>query len=345
MQKKSFTKNWPFPVFLDNLFKMKLGSLKSSSRDGELVVISKDNRKMTSAKRVAENLRLAIENWSEICPVLENLYKKLNSGELAGEPVKEEAFLSPLPRSFQWIDGSAFIQHIKLVRKSRKAPLPETLMTVPLVYQGGSDSFLSPQENIPLIDFSHGLDFEGEVGVIVEDVPMGIDSQSALEKIILFVLINDISLRGLALEELKRGFGFVQSKPSSSFAPFAVTEEELVPHWREGRIHLPLEVNFNGQFFGKANAGAMHFHFGELISHAAKTRRLTAGTIIGSGTVSNEDLTKGSSCLVEKRTLETIQSGKPKQPFMKEGDHIEIKVQNEKGDNIFGTISQKTVKI
>ena len=224
---------------------MKLGSLKSSSRDGELVVVSKDNKTMLSGKSVAESLRAAIENWSEAQPALQNLYQKLNAGELKGEPVNEQAFLSPLPRSFQWIDGSAFIQHIKLVRKSRGAPLPETLLTVPLAYQGGSDSFLSPREDIPFLDASYGLDFEGEVGVIVDDVSMGIDSKSALDRIILFVLINDISLRGLALEELKKGFGFLQSKPSSSFAPFAVTKEELEPHWMEGRLHLPLRVDFN----------------------------------------------------------------------------------------------------
>ena len=324
---------------------MKLGSLKSSSLDGELVVVSKDNKTMVSGKNVADSLRAAIENWSEAQPALENLSRKLNAGEIKGELVNEEDFLSPLPRSFQWIDGSAFIQHIKLVRKSRKAPLPETLLTVPLVYQGGSDSFLSPREDIPLLDFSHGLDFEGEVGVIVDDVPMGIDSKSALDRIILFVLINDISLRGLALEELKKGFGFLQSKPSSSFAPFTVTKQELGPHWMEGRIHLPLRVDFNGASFGRADAGAMHFHFGELISHAAKTRRLRAGTLIGSGTVSNEDPSKGCSCLVEKRTLEKIESGEAGQSFMKEGDHIEIKVLSEDNQNIFGSISQKVVKL
>lgn len=323
---------------------MKLGSLKSSSKDGILVVISKDNKKMVSAENIVENLRSAIENWSETRPILENLFRKLNEGSLKGIPIDEKDFASPLPRSFQWIDGSAFIQHIKLVRKSRNAPLPETLLTVPLAYQGGSDNFLSPYEDIPFLDSSYGLDFEGEVGVIVDDVPMGIDSKAALKKIVLFVLINDISLRGLALEELKKGFGFLQSKPSSSFAPFAVTEEELSPHWREGRIHLPLLIDFNNSPFGRANAGAMHFHFGELIAHAAKTRRLEAGTIIGSGTVSNEDPSKGSSCLVEKRTIEKIETGKPEQSFMKPGDKVTLRMQNTKNQNIFGNISQKVVR-
>lgn len=322
---------------------MKLGSLKSSSRDGKLVVVSKDNKKWTSAEQIAPSLRLAVENWSETHPKLEELYKKINLGEVSVQEVKEEDFLSPLPRTFQWIDGSTFIQHVKLVRKSRKAPLPETLTTIPLVYQGAGDSFLTPTEDIPQSDISHGTDFEGEVAVIVDDVPMGVSVQEAHKHIILFLLVNDVSLRAIALEELKRGFGFLQSKPSSSFAPFAVSKEELGESWKEGRIHLPLLVNFNRNFFGKADSGEMHFNFPELISHCAKTRKLTAGTIIGSGTVSNEDDSKGSSCLVEKRTLEKLQTGSAKQPFMKEGDHIEIKMLDKKGNNIFGTISQ-TVK-
>ena len=296
---------------------------------------------MAAASDVAGSLREAVENWREARPALEDISKRLNAGKIKGDPVDERAFASPLPRAFQWLDGSAFIQHIKLVRKSRGAPLPETLMTVPLIYQGAGDGFLSPYEDIPLLDEAYGLDFEGEAGVITDDVEMGIGPEAALSRIILFVLINDISLRGLAPAELKRGFGFVQSKPASAFAPFAVTEEELAPHWKEGRIHLPLSVDFNGSAFGKASAGAMHFHFGELIAHAAKTRRLSAGTVIGSGTVSNEEPSAGSSCLVEKRTLETIQTGKAKQPFMRSGDRVVIKMLNGKGQNIFGDINQK----
>ena len=324
---------------------MKLGTLKSSSKDGQLVVVSKDNTKVTLANHIAPNLREAVENWSENKTKLENLYKELNAGKAPSQTLKKEDFLSPLPRTFQWIDGSTFIQHIKLVRKSRNAPLPETLTTIPLVYQGAGDSFLGPREDIPQRNITHGTDFEGEVAVVVDDVPMGVRAEEALNHIILFVLVNDISLRALALEELKRGFGFLQSKPSSSFAPFAVTKEELGDSWKEGRIHLPLLVNFNGQFFGKAQAGEMHFHFGQLIAHCAETRKLTAGTIIGSGTVSNEDPAKGSSCLVEKRTLEKIQTGSAKQAFMKEGDHIEIKMLNNEGHNIFGTISQTVTSV
>ena len=320
---------------------MKLASLKSNSRDGKLVIVSKDNKNWVSAEQIVPDLRTAIENWSESRLKLEELYKKLNSKQVSAQQVKEEDFLSPLPRTFQWIDGSTFIQHIKLVRKSRQAPLPETLTTVPLVYQGAGDSFLAPTEDIPQSSFSHGTDFEGEVAVIVDDVPMGVSVEEAYKHIILFLLVNDVSLRAIALDELKKGFGFLQSKPSSSFAPFAVTQEELGENWKEGRIHLPLLVNFNKDFFGKACAGEMHFNFAELISHCAKTRKLTAGTIIGSGTVSNEGSAKGSSCLVEKRTLEKIQTGSAQQPFMKEGDHIEIKMLDQEGRNIFGTISQK----
>ena len=320
---------------------MKLGTLKSSSRDGELVVVSKDNKTYTRASKIAPNLRTAVENWSQSQAPLQKLYQQLNSQQAPAEPVKAELFLSPLPRAFQWLDGSTFIQHIKLVRKSRKAPLPETLYTVPLVYQGAGDSFLAPTEDIPQSDFSHGTDFEGEVAVLVDDVPMGVSPKKALDHILLFLLVNDVSLRGLAIEELKKGFGFLQSKPSSAFAPFAITKEELGSSWRQGRIHLPLLLDFNGRFYGKANAGEMHFDFGQLISHCAKTRRLSAGTIIGSGTVSNEDPSKGSSCLVEKRTLEKINTGEAKQSFMKPGDHISIKMLSEKGENLFGTISQK----
>lgn len=324
---------------------MKLASIKSDSKDGQLVVVSKDNLRFTKASHIAPNLRSAIETWYQSEKELNKLYEDLNSQKGLFQQVQDAQFLSPLPRSFQWIDGSTFIQHIKLVRKSRNASLPETLTSVPLVYQGSGDSFLTPTENIPQRSEQHGTDFEGEVAVVLTDVPMGVNPKEALNYIVLFLLVNDVSLRALAPEELKRGFGFLQSKPSSSFAPFAVTQTELGQAYKDGRIHLPLSIRFNGQFFGKANAGEMHFHFGQVISHCAKTRHLTAGTIIGSGTVSNEDTSVGSSCLVEKRTLEKLQSGKAKQRFMQAGDHIEMKMLDEQGHNIFGTISQKVVSV
>lgn len=325
---------------------MKLGTLKSASRDGDLVVVSRDNRQAVRATGVAANLREALENWSEIEPRLQAIYKDLNEGRATEVfAVNEEDFHSPLPRSFQWLDGSAYIHHIILVRKARNAEPPKTLREVPLMYQGGSDDFLAPKEDIPQVDFSHGTDFEGEVAVITGDVPLGVSAEEALKYIRLFVLVNDVSLRGLIPAELAGGFGFLQSKPSSAFAPFALSPEELGEAWKEGRVHLPLDVTYNGEFFGKANAGAMHFHFGQLIAHAAKTRNLKAGTILGSGTVSEDKEGVGSSCLAEKRMIEKINSGEFITPFMKVGDTIKIQMSNAQGEDLFGSIEQKVVQV
>ncbi len=324
---------------------MKLASLKSTSLDGELVVVSRDNKTAVKVNTIAKSLRGALESWALCQPKLQDEYEKLNAGKSPEAfSVDETKFHSPLPRAFQWVDGSAFIHHVKLVRMARNAPLPETLETVPLMYQGGSDCFLAPNEDIPQRGFSHGTDFEGEVGVIVGDVPMGATPEEALKCIQLFVIINDVSLRGLIPAELKQGFGFLQGKPSSAFAPFAVTADELKGAWSEGRIHLPLLVEYNGKFFGKADAGQMHFHFGDLISHVAKTRNLSAGTIVGSGTVSNEDMAVGSSCLAEQRMLEKIHQGEFKTPFMKVGDTIKVQMLDKEGSDIFGTINQKVVQ-
>jgi fumarylacetoacetate (FAA) hydrolase len=323
---------------------MKLGSLKDiKSRDGRLVVVSQDNSRYLEVPDISKTLLYALENWKECSQKLEVVYKSLNDDSTLGNSVDETKFHSPLPRTFQWADGSAFIHHIKLVRKARNAELPETLLTVPLMYQGGSDNFLAPNDDIPQIDSSHGTDFEGEVGVIVDDVPMGVSAEEALKYIRLFVIINDVSLRGLIPDELKQGFGFFHGKPSSAFAPFAVTADELGEYWKDGRIHLPLLVEYNNEFFGNANAGAMHFHFGELIAHAARTRHLMAGTIIGSGTVSNEEESRGSSCLAEKRMLEKINDGVIKTPFMSVDDKIKMQMLLPDGKNIFGTIDQKVV--
>lgn len=325
---------------------MKLATLKHPElRDGELIVVSKDNTKGVKATGIAPSLLAAMDNWKIAKPKLEELSEKLNSGTAEGTfDIDQKDLHSPLPRTWQWADGSAFIHHIKLVRMARNAPLPETLETVPLMYQGNSDTFLAPTEPIPQIDFSHGTDLEGEVGVIVSDVPMGVSAEDALKYIELFVIINDVSLRGLIPDELKAGFGFFHGKPSSSFAPFAVTADELGNAWRDGRIHLPLKVEVNGEFFGKANAGEMHFHFGQLIAHAARTRKLAAGTIIGSGTVSNENREMGSSCLVEKRMLEKIDEGAMKTPFLKVGDTVKIEMFDTEGNDIFGTIEQEVVQ-
>jgi fumarylacetoacetate (FAA) hydrolase len=322
---------------------MKLGTLKSkTSRDGELCVISRDLKTAVKATTIVPNLREALERWSEVVPQLEKISNDLNAGKASQSfPVQAQDFHSALPRTWLFADGSAFIHHIKLVRKARNAALPETLMTVPLMYQAESGSFLAPTEDIPQRDFAHGTDFEAEVGVIVDEVPMGSSPEDALKKIRLVVLINDVSLRGLIPGELAQGFGFFQSKPSKALSPFALTLDELGSAWKEGRVHLPLHVQYNKQFFGKANAGEMHFHFGQLIAHAAKTRNLVAGTLIGSGTVSNEDAAMGSGCLAEKRTLEQINDGAIKTPFMAVGDTVEIWMQDSNGQDLFGHISQK----
>ena len=325
---------------------MILGSLKAKSRDGELIIVSQDRRRaLRVAASVTPSLREALEAWSVSGPQLQALAADLNAGRCSEAfDLDETKCHSPLPRSFQWADGSAFLHHVKLVRMARKAPLPETLETVPLMYQGGSDDFLAPRDDIPQIDFSHGTDFEGEVAVVTDDVPMGVTPEEALKHVLLVMIVNDVSLRGLIPAELAQGFGFLQSKPSSAFGPFALTPDELGSAWRDGRVHLPLDVTYNGKFFGRADASAMFFHFGQLIAHAARTRRLRAGTIIGSGTVSNEEADRGSSCLAEKRMIETIAAGAATTPFMKAGDTIRIEMRDPSGVNLFGTIEQRVVK-
>lgn len=327
---------------------MKLASLKSTkSLDGDLVVVSKDLKSFVRVSHISPSLREAVENWSDVELKLKEVYSQLNSKKIQNvESVNDEKiFHSALPRTWLFADGSAFIHHIKLVRQARKAALPETLLTVPLMYQAESGRFLAPTEDVPQRDFSHGTDFEAEVGVIVDHVPMGVTSEDALKHVKLVVLINDVSLRGLIPEELAQGFGFFQSKPSKALSPMAITPDELGEAWKNGRVHLPLLVNYNSHFFGKANAGEMHFHFGQLIAHAAKTRDLVAGTLIGSGTVANEDPSVGSSCLAEKRTLEQINTGEIKTPFMKENDTIEIEMKNSNGESLFGRIFQKVKKV
>lgn len=326
---------------------MKLASLKSAKfPDGELAVVARDLQTLARVRDICPSLREAVENWAETAPRLAEVYARLNAGTFAAaEKVTDEGiFHSALPRTWLFADGSAFIHHIKLVRQARKAPLPETLLTVPLMYQAESGRFLTPTEDIPQRDFAHGTDFEAEVGVIVDHVPMGVSAEEALKHVKLLVLINDVSLRGLIPAELAAGFGFFQSKPNKSLSPVAVTPEELGAAWQGGRVHLPLHVTYNSAFFGRANAGEMHFHFGQLIAHAAKTRDLAAGTLIGSGTVANEDENAGSSCLAEKRTLEQIRTGAPVTPFMKEGDTVEIEMRDAAGASIFGRIRQRVRK-
>ncbi len=326
---------------------MKLASAKIDGKpDGSLIVVSRDLTRAVDASHIAPILREAVERWSACAGALETLARDLEAGRATASFAFDPAAVrSPLPRAFAWLDGSAYIQHVKLVRKARNAPLPEGLLTDPLMYQGGSDTFLDPTEDIPLIDASHGVDFEGEVAVVLDHVPMGASPEVAERAIRLVMLCNDVSLRGLIPAELKKGFGFLNGKPSSAFSPVAVTLDELGNAWRDGRVHHNLDVTYNGAFYGNADAGHMHFSFGELISHAAKTRALAAGTILGSGTVSNEDTSRGSSCLAEKRMLEKIETGEFITPFMKPGDTIRIEMKDENGASIFGTIDQKVKKV
>ncbi len=326
---------------------MKLGTLKSaSSLDGELVIVSRDLKLFARVSHICPSLRESLEQWPKLEPEFKNISKKLNAGtfEKAEKVQDEKIFQSCLPRTWLFADGSAYIHHIKLVRQARKAALPATLLTSPLMYQAESGRFLAPTDDIPQVDFAFGTDFEGEVGVIVDHVPMGIDGETALKHIKLIVLINDVSLRGLIPEELEKGFGFFQSKPTKALSPVAITIDELGSAWQQGRINLPLDIRYNGNFFGKANAKEMHFHFGQLIAHAARTRDLAAGSLIGSGTVSNEDPSMGSSCLAEKRMIEQISKGQVETPFMKVGDTIEMEMKTTNGESLFGRIYQKVTK-
>jgi fumarylacetoacetate (FAA) hydrolase len=327
---------------------MKLASLKDG-RDGRLVVVSKDLTRFTSAASVAPTLQAALDDWSNTRPALEALAKDLEAGD--GEDFDQTACASPLPRAYQWADGSAYVNHVELVRKARGAEMPASFWTDPLMYQGGSDAFLGPHEAIPMADEAWGIDFEAEVTVITDDVPMGVTAAAAAEHVQLIMLVNDVSLRNLIPGELGKGFGFFQSKPSSAFSPIAVTPDELGASWSDAKVHLPLLSTLNNKLIGKPEAGVdMTFDFGQLIAHAAKSRPLGAGCIIGSGTVSNklndgpgkhiEDGGVGYSCIAEIRTIETINSGKPSTSFMKFGDQIRIEMNDANGDSIFGTIDQ-----
>lgn len=324
---------------------MKLATLKTNHRDGELIVVNRALTHAASAKEISPTLQYAIENWDEVFEQLDAMYKALNQGEQPGAfSFDTNKCHSPLPRAYQWADGSAYVNHVELVRKARGAEMPENFWTDPLVYQGGSDHFLAPNEDILVESTDYGIDYEAEIAVITDDVPMAINASKASNHIKLLMLVNDVSLRNLIPNEIGKGFGFFQSKPSSSFSPVAITPCELGASWSDNKVHLPLISHINGEKMGAPNAGVdMTFDFATLISHVAKTRPLSAGTIIGSGTVSNTDRSKGSSCLAEKRMLEIIEKGKPETPFMSFGDTIQIEMFNEQGENIFGTISQ-TVK-
>ncbi|MFZ4121280.1 MAG: fumarylacetoacetate hydrolase family protein [Caulobacterales bacterium] len=331
---------------------MKLATLKTNSRDGRLVVVSDDLAWCTDASLIAPTLQTALDRWRDVVASLQGLAESLAHEAVPRERFHEREAASPLPRAFQFADGSAYVNHVELVRKARGAEMPESFWTDPLIYQGVSDSFLGPRDPIAHVDPGLGLDFEAEVAVIVDDVAMGTSAEDARGLIRLVMLCNDVSLRGLIPGELAKGFGFFQSKPASSFSPVAVTPEALGAAWSAGKLSLPLISRLNGVAFGQPDAGLeMTFDFGQLIAHAARTRALTAGTIIGSGTVSNRDADGspgrpvgegglGYSCIAELRTVETLRTGAPVTPFMKPGDRIEIEMLDAKGHSIFGRIDQ-----
>lgn len=326
---------------------MKLATLKDHSRDGKLVVVSKDLTRAIVVPDVANTLQEALDHWTICKPQLEKYYVALNTNQIKNTlDFRTQSLASPLPRAYQWADGSAYVNHVELVRKARGAEMPENFWHDPLMYQGGSDAFLGPYENIPLTDEKWGLDFEAEIAIITADVPMGITKENATPHICLFMLVNDVSLRNLIPEEMAKGFGFFQSKPSSAFSPVAITADEFGDNWDSEKVHLPLVTHFNEKLFGEPNAGVdMTFDFPTLIAHAAKTRPLGAGTIIGSGTVSNYDRSKGSSCLAEKRMLEIIKDGKPSTPFMKHGDRVRIEMFDADNQSLFGAINQQVVAV
>lgn len=331
---------------------MKLASLKDG-RDGRLVVVSRHLSRYLPASEVAPTLQAALDDWNTARSGLDALSARLAAGE--GEPFDESACASPLPRAYQWADGSAYVNHVELVRKARGAEMPATFWTDPLMYQGGSDSFLGPRDAIPMAEEAWGIDYEAEVVVVTDDVPMGVTAADAVNYIRLIMLVNDVSLRNLIPGELAKGFGFFQSKPSSAFSPVAVTPDELGDAWQDAKVHLPLLSFLNGAAFGKPEAGVdMTFDFGQLVAHAAKSRPLCAGAIIGSGTVSNklddgpgkpiDEGGVGYSCIAELRTIETINDGKPSTSFMKFGDRIRIEMNDAAGQSIFGTIEQSVEK-
>ncbi|MEM1051739.1 MAG: fumarylacetoacetate hydrolase family protein [Pseudomonadota bacterium] len=334
---------------------MKLATIKNGTRDGRLAVVSRNLTRYCLAENIASTLQSALDDWADVAPNLEALYRGVEDGEVTCKPFDESKVHSPLPRAYQWADGSAYINHVELVRRARNAEVPDSFYTDPLMYQGGSDAFIDPHQDIPLGDPSWGCDMEGEVAVITDDVPMGVSVEAAATHIKLIMLVNDASLRGLIPDELAKGFGFFQSKPPTAFSPVCVTPDELGDAWRDNLIHLPLMVDLNGRPFGRANAGVdATFSLAHLVAHAAKTRPLCAGSIIGSGTVSNKDAEGGPgrpcsdgglgySCIAEVRMIESICKGEPSTRFMQAGDSLRIEMRDANDQSIFGAIEQAVV--
>ncbi|MGH8177629.1 MAG: fumarylacetoacetate hydrolase family protein [Steroidobacter sp.] len=325
---------------------MKLATLRDGSRDGQLIVVSRDLTRAVAASRVARTLQAALDDWRRTFGELREIAELLERGAaLDAFAFDPQRAMAPLPRAYQWVDGSAYVNHVELVRKARGAEMPATFWTDPLVYQGGSDDFLGAREDACFPSEEFGIDLEGEVAVITDDVAMGTTRDQAREHIKLVMLVNDWSLRNLIPAELAKGFGFYQSKPATAFSPVVVTPDELGDAWKEAVVHLPLLVHINDAPFGRPNAGVdMTFDFAKLIEHITRTRNARAGAIVGSGTISNYDRSLGSACIAERRSLEQIEQGKPATPFLKFGDRVRIEMLDGQGRSIFGAIDQRVVR-
>lgn len=325
---------------------MKLATLRDGSRDGQLLVVTSDLTRALPVPHVVGTLQAALDDWARVSSRLQLAADELEAGPPGrGIPFDPRQVMAPLPRAYHWVDGSAYVNHVELVRKARGAEMPPSFWTDPLVYQGGSDDLLGPLDDVPVPDERFGIDLEGEVAVVTDDVPMGVDAGAALAHVRLVLVANDWSLRNLIPAELAKGFGFYQSKPATAFAPCAVTPDELGDAWRDGRVHLPLVSHVNGVLLGRPEAGEdMTFGFGQLIAHACRTRRLRAGSIVGSGTVSNYDRTRGSACLAERRMLEQLGSGRAVTPFLSFGDRVRVEMLDRAGRSVCGAIDQRVVR-
>ena len=326
---------------------MKLATLRDGSRDGSLVLVDRALAFALPVPDLAPTLQSALDDWSRVAPLLAARAAALEAGTASGaQPFDPARCLAPLPRAYHWVDGSAYVNHVELVRKARGADMPDSYWHDPLVYQGGSDDLLGPCADIIAVDEVHGIDFEAEVAVITDDVPMATPAAEAAGHIKLLMLVNDVSLRNLIPGELAKGFGFYQAKPATAFSPVAITPDELGAAWQDGRVHLPLRTTVNGQWFGAPECGVdMTFNFPQLIAHATATRRLGAGAIVGSGTVSNYDRSRGSCCIAERRMLETLADGKPTTPFLRFGDRVRIEMLDAAGASLFGAIDQRVARL
>ncbi|MDH5835424.1 fumarylacetoacetate hydrolase family protein [Luteimonas kalidii] len=322
---------------------MKLGSLKEGGRDGTLVVVSRDLARAVRATGIAPTLQRALEDWSNIAPRLNALAQSLESGDADGVfDLDQNALAAPLPRAYEFVDGSAYLPHVERVRRARGAEVPESFYTDPLMYQATSAGFYGPRDPVRVVSEDHGIDLEAEIVVVTDDVPMAVTPEQAAGHIQLVGLVNDVSLRNLIPGELAKGFGFLQSKPRSALSPVFVTPDELGEAWRDNKLHLPLLTHINGEWFGAPEAGVdMQFDFAQLVAHAARTRPLSAGTLVGSGTIANQDTSKGASCFAERRTVEALETGKPVTPFMAFGDQVRIEMLDQEGRSIFGAIEQR----